>query len=220
VLPKLGPLFDGIIGTEVPIAVSIAHEGFRVPRPFDFARVEVPQAMLDVGKVTMENKTLIRIVKQLANADLADRTDAWFTPVEVSLKGGVVRYTRRLDLLLEQRYHFSTWGEADLVRDRIDMVLGVMPETLKEILRIKGVGGADTLRIDVKGPLAKPTIDLGRVVTDLAVIRAKDDALRNLPELARPFAEAALQKLLRKTLQGPPPLQATADPLPWDRPKR
>jgi hypothetical protein len=52
-------------------------------------------------------------------------------------------------------------------------------------------------------------------VTDLALIRGKDDALRNLPDLARPFAEAALNKLLRKTFKGPPPLGPTADPLPW-----
>jgi hypothetical protein len=90
-----------------------------------------------------------------------------------------------------------------------------MPETLKEILKIKGVGRSDTLRIKVSGPFAKPRIELGRVVADLALIRGKDDALRNLPDLARPFAEAALRKLLRKTFQGPPPLAPTADPLPW-----
>ncbi|MHC4955150.1 MAG: hypothetical protein ACYTGZ_14945 [Planctomycetota bacterium] len=217
VLPKLGPLFEGVVATEAPIRVVIADKGFRVPRPYKIAQVVAPHVMLDIGRVTMKNQSLVRVVKQLARSDMADQTAAWFTPAEISLRGGVIRYSRRLDLLMDRRYHFSTWGTADLERERLDMVLGVMPDTLNEILRIEGLGRADTLRIKVSGPLAKPRIDVGRAVADLAAIRAKDDALRNLPRLARPFAEAALQQLLKETFQGPPPLRATADPLPWDK---
>jgi hypothetical protein len=215
VLPKLGPLFQGIVSTEAPIRIVVPQKGFEVPRPFELSKLVVPRATLDIGKVTMKNQVLVRIVKQLARSSVPDETAAWFTPVDISVRRGVIRYGRRLDLLLDRRYHFSTWGTADLERGQLDMVLGVMPETLKEILKIKGVGRSDTLRIKVSGPFAKPRIELGRVVADLALIRGKDDALRNLPDLARPFAEAALRKLLRKTFQGPPPLAPTADPLPW-----
>jgi hypothetical protein len=215
VLPKLGPLFQGIVSTEAPIRVVIPQKGFEVPRPFDLDKVVVPHAMLDIGKVTMSNQLLIRVVKQLARSSVADQTSAWFTPAEVSLRGGVIRYSRRLDVMLDGIYHFSTWGKADLGRGRLDMVLGIMPDTLRRILKVKGVGRGDTLHVKVTGPLAKPRVELGRVVTDLALIRGKDDALRNLPDLARPFAEAALNKLLRKTFKGPPPLGPTADPLPW-----
>ena len=217
VLPKLGPLFQGIVSTEAPIRIVVPQKGFEVPRPFELGKVVVPHAMLDIGKVTMSNQMLIRVVKQLARSSVADQTSAWFTPAEVSLRGGVIRYSRRLDVMLDGIYHFSTWGKADLGRGRLDMVLGIMPDTLRRILKVKGIGRGDTLHVKVTGPLAKPRVELGRVVTDLALIRGKDDALRNLPALARPFAEAALKKLLGKTFQGPPPLPATVDPLPWLR---
>ncbi len=220
VLPKLGPLFQGIVATEAPIRFLIKKKGFRIPREFELAKVRVPYAMLDLGKVTMENQQLVRVIQQLAGSKLPDKTVGWFTPVEVSLKKGKVEYLRRLDVQLEHRYHFSTWGSADLVKERVDMTLGVMPDTLREILKIKGVDSADTLRIDVRGPLANPKIDTGRAVASLAAIRAKDEALRNLPAFARKLAGNALGKLLRNTFEGPPPLDATADPLPWKKEKR
>jgi hypothetical protein len=215
VLPKLGPFFHGIVATEEPIRLQISHRGFRVPRQFDLAKVVMPHVMLDIGKVTMENQTLVKVIQQIAGARVPDQTTAWFTPVELSLRGGAVQYTKRLDILLEKSWHFSTWGKADLVRERVDMVLCIMPSTLKEILRIRGVDSADTLRVAMTGPLDNPRVNAARVATDLGAIRVKYDALRNLPALARPFAEGALKKLLSKTFQGPPPLPATVDPLPW-----
>ncbi|MHC4959289.1 MAG: hypothetical protein ACYTGN_13045 [Planctomycetota bacterium] len=217
VLPKLGPFFQGIESTEAPIRVVIGQRGFSVPREFDIAKVVMPRAMLDIGKVTMRNKSLVELVKKLARSRVTDKTVAWFTPAEVSLRRGVLRYAKRLDILMERRFHFSTWGQADLRNERLGMVIGVMPDTLKEILDIRGVGRADTMRLKVTGRLDSPDIDVARAVTDLAAIRAKDDALRNLPELARPFAEAALQKLLRKSFQGPPPIRASVAPLPWKK---
>jgi hypothetical protein len=200
VLPKLGPFFQGIEKTEAPIRVVIGAKGFAVPREFDLKKVNMPRAMVDVGKVTMRNQKLVTVIKRIAQSRVTDRTVAWFTPVEVTLRRGVLRYTKRLDLLVERRFHFSNWGRVNLNTERVDMTLGVMPDTLKVVLDIRGVANTDTMRLEVKGRMDDPDIDIARAAADLAAIRAKDDALRNLPELARPIAEAALKKLLRKTL--------------------
>jgi len=215
VLPKLGPFFQGIVATEKPIAFRVNASGFSVPRKFDFNKIIVPSAVLDIGKVTLENQLLVQLVKQLARADTKKRTDAWFTPVQVRLSGGSIRYTKRLDLLFEKNLHFATWGTADIGGDRLDMVIGIMPDTINRALGIKRVGANDTLQVKVRGSLAEPKFNLGKILRDMAAIRAKEDAVQRLPGIAGKIAEGALDALLRKSFSGAPPVPASVDPLPW-----
>jgi hypothetical protein len=93
-------------------------------------------------------------------------------------------------------------------------------EQLKQILKLKHTGDSETLNVPVKGTLEKPKFELGRALADIAKIRAKEEAVKRLPDLAARIAQAALDELTKKAFAGPPPLDASVDPLPWEKPRR
>jgi len=216
VLPKMGPFFRGIESTEQPIRLRVESDGFRVPRSLDVAGITIPSASLDIGKVVLQNQTILEVLKKLSRVDLPDRTTAWFTPLRIGMKNGEIRYQKRIDMLFDQQFHLATWGEVNVTGNRVDMVFALMPETVKQLLRIKGAGADSTLQIPIRGTLDNPKVDVGKAVANIAALRAKEEALKNLPELGRIIAERALGKLLGDTLSGAPALAASMDPLPWE----
>jgi len=219
VLPKLGPFFDGIAKTEAPIRLRVESRGFSVLRPYSLDGVALPSATLDVGKVVLENQALVDAIKKLAKVGVPDRTSAWFTPLEIGMRNGKISYGRRLDVLFDDNLRLATWGEVDLAANRLDMALVIMPQTVRKLLGI-GDGTTDTLQVPIRGPLDRPRIEVARAVADVAAIKAKEEALKNAPPLVKAIADRALKELLRKSLGGLPPKEASVDPLPWDRPQR
>ncbi|MHC4940268.1 MAG: hypothetical protein ACYTHK_15085 [Planctomycetota bacterium] len=214
VLPKLGPFFEGIVKTEQPIRFRIESRGFSVPRPFSLAKVNLPSASVDVGRVVLANQMIVDVIKSLARAGVPEKTEAWFTPLMIEMRDGRILYRRRLDVLFDDRIHLGTWGAVDIPNDRLDMVFTLMPETVRDLLRI-GDGKTDTLQIPIRGSLKRPRVDLRKPLADIGAIQAKEAALRKAPPLVQAIAKAALDELTRKAFGGLPPKDASVDPLPW-----
>ena len=115
-----------------------------------FARMDIPLMTVSPGRMTMRNAGLIKTLTGLPEAvgslsraslgDLKNRLDgdelpAWFTPVDITVRRGVMTYSR-MDTLLGENYQVATWGTLDLVNRRGRMVLGLAERTMRRVYGI------------------------------------------------------------------------------------
>ena len=217
VLAKIHPVFEGTDRSEQPIRLEIPREGVLIPtKNFDLAKVVVPQIRLELGKVTLKSGWLLKGVIGLAQQFGAlkgsgqSEWTAWFTPALLEMRDGRVSYARRLDLLLDERLHLATWGTADLAKDRADLVLAFMPETLDRVFGLT-VGPGDAMRMPIKGALSSPSMDFKQAAVELGRLRAQKRLVGK-----DPLAGALLGAVTGKVTGGGGAVPAASvDPLPW-----
>jgi hypothetical protein len=225
VLPKLGPLFRGVESTSGPVRMWIDSKGFLVPlQRMDIRRVQVGTARVDIGQVVLNNKWLTEVLFAVTRAKgEGERTNAWFTPLELEMKNGVVRYSKRLDLLTQETMHLSSWGEVDLGRNRINLVFAFMADALRHHLHVSRAREGDALRVPIRGTIDDPKIKLDAALADLAKIQLREKALAKIKDpLVAALSRGILEGLFDKTLRGEKMPEASVHPLPWreERPNR
>ena len=227
-LSRLHPFLTGVYRDE-PITLVVDHEGLVLPlEDFDIRKVVVRKATLDLGQVTIENNVLDEVLLDLTRESRRERRPAWFTPAIVSVENGRVTFTKRLDILLNNRYHVATWGTADLVDGTFQQTLAMTGDMLAKAFNLKNIGPDEMFRIPIRGTAASPEIDFASAATDLGRLQAQDRALSELleeldrlPSIARMFLESQIRNLARELTgalgsrdQGPPP-PPPVEPIPW-----
>lgn len=213
---RVSPFFKGISKEDGPVKLLIPHEGFRVPvNGFDIEKITIPMASLDLGKARLQNDSLVKLTMAALKQGGGQEMDAWFTPAVLSVEGGYVRFTRRVDFLLNNNLHLALWGEADLrttdgQESQYVQTLGLTEQVLAKSFGIDGLPKGEMMRVPVRGTSSKPEIDFSRTLTDLGKLQAQS----RLAKL-NPLAGAVLNTLIKEALGGPPIPPASADPLPW-----
>jgi hypothetical protein len=218
VLPKLGPLFRGIESASQPVRMRIEPKGFLVPlQRMDIRRVQVAAVRVDIGKVVLNNQWLTEVLLAVTRAKGEDKaTKAWFTPLELEMKDGVIRYRKRLDLLTQETMHLSSWGEVDLGRNRVNLVFAFMADALRHHLRVSRAKDGDALRVPIRGTIDDPKIKLDAALADLAKIQLREKALAKIKDpFVAAISQGILDGLFDKTLRGKKMPEASVLPLPW-----
>lgn len=217
-LSKIHPIFETVRESQQPVRLEISDQGFLLP--ITGARLEdisIPELTLDFGQLTLGNGWLldgtIALAQQFGVLDATEREtwSAWFTPLLLEMQNGRVSYRRRLDLLLDDRLHLSTWGSADLAEEKINMTFALMPDTLNSLFGLS-VAPGDALRMPISGSLSAPRVDFGRATVDLGRIRSQ----RRLSD-KDPLLGAVVGALGNAAVGEPVPLPSV-DPLPWPPP--
>jgi len=172
VLSRIHPIFQSLQGGEAPILLEVPVEGVTIPiRDYALARLTVPEMRLGLGTLTLESGPLLRALMALAastgNALGGDRWVAEFTPAMMQLADGRLSYQRRMDLLLGDRMHLATWGDVDLVNERTDLVLALMPHTLRSVFGI-AAEESDVVRLPVQGGFDGSGVSFSKITTELA----------------------------------------------------
>jgi len=182
VLGKAHPLFRSLQGGEQPIRLTIPVEGFALPvRDFALERITIPELRLEPGVMTLESGPLLDGLIALANrvgkgaGGTGTGTQRWraeFTPAIMSLRDGDLAYTRRLDVLLGERWHLATWGTVDLQQARTDLVLSMMPHTLRTAFGIE-TRSEQGLRIPLQGGFDGSGVNYSAVAVELGRLQAE-----------------------------------------------
>lgn len=225
-LSRIHPIFETASTGEKPIRLEISDQGTRIPiAGFDARQVVIERARLELGKIQLKTGGLLSGVVGLAQKLGRWRTTsresmtAWFTPLLWEMRDGRIRYTRRLDLLLDGSQHLATWGTVDQASDRVNLVLAIMPVTLDKIFNLENVGPNDAFTIPITGSISSPKADWVRAALDMGRLQAQSRLAgkRRSGELG-----ALLGGLAKGALGGgagglsrggiPPP---SVDPLPW-----
>jgi hypothetical protein len=215
VLARLHPLFETLRGGEEPFRFIMPAEGVLIPLiDFDLKNVRVPEMRLSLGRVELASGWLLQGLVTVGQRfgtlrSVGDRWPAEFTPAVVSVADGQLTFTRRMDVLLGDQMHLATWGAMDLVTQRADLVLGVMPLTLRSVFSVAAAED-DALRIAVRGQPGPGAVDFSSIGIELARLQAQ----RRLGG-GSPLLGALLGTVTGSTpgLSGAP--APSMSPLPW-----
>lgn len=209
-LKDVSPLFITGLSAQNPVQLKIEPSGFFFPFPFSLTALKIGKATLDLGKVRCQNGESLSSIVSLLKADVLahqKEMDIWFTPVSFQMSGGLVK-TGRLDALLANSLHICTWGNIDLVKDKLNMILGIPSDTLQKSFGIQNLPPNYVLKIEVKGTTESPDINRGKAAAQIAALIAsgqisKKGILRSITDLVSKKQDSDI----------PPPNR----PFPWEK---
>ncbi len=223
-LAKVHPFFETVHTSRDPLRLEVPKEGVAVPiRDFDISRVVVPRITVGTNRLLLRKggtlEMLITLSQQfggMRGVGAAGDTELWFTPLVGELRGGVFRYTNRLDLLIDRKLHAISWGTVALGPggSSYSLKAGLPADALRKVLGTNRIGEGEVFvvpiegregRIDGKASLSKAVLDLGRV-------RGQYELSRKDPLLGLVAGQLAKKVAGTETGPIPPP---SMSPLPW-----
>ena len=207
VLKGLVPFLNELIRADSPLTFQISTDKFSFPlRDFDTRRIEIGQASIQLGKMHFRNEGDLQSILGLLNAQETEEVPIWFTPLYWNVSNGVIGIWR-MDMLVADKYPIATWGKIDLVKDKVNMVIGISGTSLNQALGNSNIPQDYFLQVPLKGTLAKAKIDKNQTASRIGAILAK--------------SKGGTEGLVFGTLldlangkEGKVP-KPTTDPLPW-----
>lgn len=180
ILSGLNPMFLTGIEAKNPIRLRIEPMNSRLflKLPFKWSSLQIGRGMLDPGKIRCKNGSALGTMISLLKNDFFSRTkemEVWFTPLFFSLDNGLVQ-TGRMDALAAGKIRFCTWGNIDLNRDKVDMILGLTAETLRFSFGLKRVPSDYVLKIPITGTIRHPKVAAAAAAAKIAALIAAQHA--------------------------------------------
>ncbi len=224
-LNEINPLSISDIASKDPITLEIGAAGFSCPvYPFIPSQLHIPRLHLELGRISCRNEGNIRIALGLLKSYQLEKNEElhlWFTPIDCQIRAGEIDW-ERTEILVADTYEIALWGKIDLVKDKVNMILGLTASCLKKAFGIKDLPENYVLQIPMKGKLDDVRINTGKATTKIALLLAwqqKDVA----GAIGGGPAGAAIGGLLNK-MGAIPDFKAKAPPakrpFPWDKPKK
>lgn len=169
-LKDANPLFLTGLEADNPVTLQIATKDFFFPLPFSLEKLAA-QGTLDLGKTKCQTGKSLASIISLLKGTSSKQINAWFTPIAFRIEHGIVE-TGRMDALLADSIHVCTWGNINLMKDQIHMVLGIPSDTLRKSFGIKNLSETYVLKIPIRGSTKDPEIVKGPAITKIAALVA------------------------------------------------
>lgn len=151
-----------LISVKRPITLQIDPKNTRIPFfPFSSANLEIGHAKLDLGQAQLDKvKGLLSLLAFLhQGAGRSSQIPIWFAPFDFSINKGILNL-ERTDALVASSVHLCAWGKLNLPSNRLNMILGIVGDTLRSALGIPNISSSYVLQIPVGGTLQDPAFDL------------------------------------------------------------
>jgi hypothetical protein len=179
VLKEVNPLNLSYVYSEEPVTLVIPPSGFFFPLyPFQLSRITIPEATIELGKMTCRNEGNVHTTLGLLKSKQFDKSKdltLWFAPIDLSIKQGSADI-ERTEILLADTFDICLWGQVDLVKDYIDMVLGLTAQTLSKAFGIKNLPENYVLTIPMRGKADDVQIDTSKATTKVTLLLAWQQA--------------------------------------------
>ena len=202
------PLLSPQIEMQNPVTLRIEPKGVSCPLPFSLENLEIAEATLDLGRVQCQAGKVLAAIESLLKAKRLSKTTCWFTPVQWRIHKGILELGR-VDALLASAIHLCAWGKVHLIRNQIDMTLGLPADTLHQFFGIAHLPPNYVLKVPVRGTIEDPEFVTGPAIAKIAALVAagqipKKGVLGGIAEL---FSSPKEEKNV-------PPAK---HPFPWER---
>lgn len=208
VLQEIIPILGGVISAEKPIRITIDPEGFQFPlRQQDLSQLQIGSGTVELDKMIFSNSGQLGDIASLLQSNAGKTLSVWFTPLYFSMERGKLSLSR-MDLLLMERFPVALWGNVDLLREKIDLQIGLTSTALYYALGIQGLEQDFVLQIPFKGPLKGASIDKARAAARISSLLAQSQG----------SAGAIIGTVLNIASGGlseAPAPKPTTNPLPW-----
>lgn len=206
----LNPLLVTAVASDHPISIRIEPANFRLPVAFwALEEVEIGSATIDVGRVTATEGGSLSSLLQFLKQGRSGHHSLWFTPQYLSLHQGIL-HVERVDYLIDDALRIATWGQVDLLKDKVDITVAVMASTLGRAFHLTALPQSDMLLLHMRGSTSHPRIDTKQVASNIATLITKHHANQSVP-----FLKDILSLLTGPSNKNVPP--PTASPFPWEQ---
>lgn len=176
VLVDIAPILSSTIPSDQPIRFVIDSQETRIPLSGDtLQQLKLSRARLELGKVLFRGEGQIAQVSALLRGEAALSKGSFpvtFTPLSFAVEDGVVTI-RRVDALVADRYPIAMWGTVDLSRDKVNLVIGITAQALKEAYGITIADDRYVLQLPLRGTLANASIDKIRATARITSLVAQ-----------------------------------------------
>ncbi len=222
-LQGINPLSIAAIQSDGPMTLTVQNEKFSLPIfPWDLRSAHIGQARLELGRIVCRNQGNIHTALDLLKLGQFSRSNTlnlWFAPMDFSLDQGILE-CERTEFLVANSVDLATWGEIDLVRNRVDAVLGLTAQALSTAFGIKGLPDTYVLQIPMKGPLDNVKIDTGKATAKIALLLAWQKASAGAGSMIGGTQGAIVGGLLGQLAKLPDSNAKTPPakhPFPWEK---
>ncbi|NGX42199.1 MAG: hypothetical protein K940chlam7_00476 [Chlamydiae bacterium] len=210
VLSSFAPVFRELIAAENPIKLTIYPDKFSFPlMATDFRNMQIGSAVLELGKLHFNNAGDVKKLFDVLRPVRSEQISIWTTPLYLSMKDGVLA-VHRMDMLIMDHYPIATWGKIDLVKDSVNMVLGITGRTLAIAFNLDNLDSNIMVQLPIQGSVRNAKIDSSKATTRIGALLAQKEGS---PEGLIVGTVLDLANLANgKQGKVPPP---TTNPLPW-----
>lgn len=175
ILNHFNPLFITGISSESPIQLRIDPYRFQwnLDNTLSWSQIQIEHGVVNTGKIQCGNGFILNALIGLLKMQpfvKAKEMQVWFTPLTFRLKDSIL-FTERMDALAAGSLRFCTWGNLNLEKESIDMILGLTAETLRK-LGIKRVPSTYVLKIGLNGTIDHPKLAIAAGTAQLAALIA------------------------------------------------
>lgn len=211
-MKEINPFLITSIKAKNPLHLKISEEDFYLPLPLNFNKLNVKNAMLDLGQIKAKNgdnlSIILGIMKYQALLGLKEM-NIWCSPLNIQIKDGILSASR-MDALLADSIHICTWGTVDLTSEKVNMTLGLTADALKKSFGISNLKDSYVMIIPIHGTTSKVKIDTKIATGKIAALVASDKAKEQNNIIGKMFG--LLKHVEDDQKKVPPPKK----PFPWE----
>ncbi|MCH9613742.1 MAG: hypothetical protein SP1CHLAM54_07510 [Chlamydiia bacterium] len=217
ITPELSELLFKDMGVTVasssnPLSVYVDPRGFEMPyKNYKVRDLRLPFARVDIGQLVVRNRGNPENVSELFKLQFDERKliHVWFAPMDLSVKNGIMSIDRT-EVLYNQAQEICYWGQIDLYREYVNMIIGLTAQSLDSALGIV-LPPNYVLKVPLRGPYGDVQLDKQAAMSQIAMLiagRVGSMAPGPWGSLFEAFGEAA-----KNQSDIPPPKH----PFPWEK---
>lgn len=197
-----------------PLRLHISDKGFYMPiQPFNLENLYIRDGLLDIGKITCSNAGSPNDVEGIfkLNTSKKKNIDLWFAPTEFSISNGFLNVDRT-EILFNKAYQIAVWGRVNLIKQYVNMILGLTAQSLNEAFGLRGLPKNFVLQIPMTGPIGDVHINKELAATRVALLLAKTSGVTK-----NAGAFGSIFDVLGEFANDQSSVPAPKKPFPWDR---
>ncbi len=158
--------------SENPFSLTLFPENFSCRlSPFSLEGIHIEKGILDLGKIYGKGGDFLNIVLQLLKNQPREKTiELWLSPFAFSVQEGLIQWKRE-DALLAKSIHLCTWGEMNVAKNKLQMILGIPADTLEQTLGIQNLARNYVLQIPIQGSFESPEVDTTLAIAKIAALK-------------------------------------------------
>ncbi|MBS0620752.1 MAG: hypothetical protein JSS61_04765 [Verrucomicrobia bacterium] len=173
VLKEVNPLNISQFYSKDPVTVEIPATGFYLPiYPKNLQKMALPSSRIELGQIYCQSEGNLKTALSILKSKQSGRElMVWFAPLDFSVRQGVAS-VERTEILLADTYDIAIWGNFDLSKNYVDMLLGLPGETLYKAFGVKNLPENYVLTIPMRGPADNVEVDTGSATSKITLLLA------------------------------------------------
>jgi hypothetical protein len=202
-----------------PIVCRIGSKGSQFSLfPFDPKKLTLPECAFDFGRVTLDCDNLLpKALNLLKNSGNSKNISVWFQPIKSNIQNGLMNFPR-FDFLVQDHFQMALWGDIDLNKNQVGMILGLTANCLQKAFGITDLPKNYVLQVPVSGPLDDVKIDSKKAASKIGTIIAMQQGGSLLEQFGGKSGGivGGLLKELSKIPDADKTAPSPQEPFPWD----